>query len=92
MFVYAMAKGVNHGYLPRDYVPVAEKGYRGIVEHLIKDDGDGKWSLTQCCSVAGLGGVPSNGRARDGSFDYYVERTDGEQRSQGRRAVHPGRN
>ena len=72
MFVYAMAKGVNHGYLPGDYVPVVEKGYRGIVGNLIKDDGNGKWSLTQCCSVAGLGGTPGNGRMRDGSFDYYV--------------------
>ena len=49
-----------------------EKGYRGIIEHLIKNDGDRKWSLTQCCSVAGLGGSPSNGHVRDGSFDYYV--------------------
>jgi unsaturated rhamnogalacturonyl hydrolase len=72
MFVYAMAKGVNHGYLTKDYVPVIEKGYRGIVGKLVKNDGDGKWSLTQCCAVAGLGGAPSNGRARDGSFDYYV--------------------
>jgi len=72
MFVYAMAKGVNHGYLPQDYVPVIEKGYRGIIGHLVKYDGDRKWSLTQCCSVAGLGGTPGNGHARDGSFDYYV--------------------
>ena len=72
MFVYALAKGVNHGYLPRDYVPAIEKGYRGIVENLVKDDGNGKWSLTQCCAVAGLGGSSSNGRARDGSFDYYI--------------------
>ena len=72
MFVYAMAKGVNHGYLSRDYVPVIEKGYQGIIGNLIKNDGNGKWSLTQCCSVAGLGGMPVNGHARDGSFDYYV--------------------
>jgi unsaturated rhamnogalacturonyl hydrolase len=72
MFIYAMAKGVNHGYLPRNYVPVIEKGYLGIIENLVKNDGDGKWSLTQCCSVAGLGGTPGNGHARDGSFDYYV--------------------
>lgn len=72
MFVYALAKGVNRGYLTRDYVPAIEKGYRGIVENLLKDDGNGRWSLTQCCSVAGLGGTPSNGRARDGSFDYYI--------------------
>jgi len=72
MFVYALAKGVNRGYLPRDYVPAIEKGYRGIVENLVKDDGNEKWSLTKCCSVAGLGGSPSNGQVRDGSFDYYV--------------------
>ena len=72
MFVYAMAKGVNHGYLSRDYVPVIKKGYRGIIENLVKNDGSGKWSLTQCCLVAGLGGAPGNGRARDGSFGYYV--------------------
>jgi len=71
MFVYALAKGVNHGYLPRNYIPAIQKGYRGIIENLIKDDGGGKWSLTQCCSVAGLGGL-SNGKLRDGSFDYYV--------------------
>jgi len=67
MFVYALAKGINRGYLGRNYEPVVWKGYRGIVEHLIKDDGNGRWSLTQCCSVAGLG------YGRDGSFDYYVK-------------------
>jgi unsaturated rhamnogalacturonyl hydrolase len=72
MLVYSMAKGVNRGYLSRDYVPVIEKGYQGIVTHLLQDDGNNLWSLTQCCSVAGLGGSPSNGRARDGSFDYYI--------------------
>ena len=66
MFVYAMAKGINHGYLPRSYEPATLKGYRGIIEHLIRDDGNGRWSLTHCCSVAGLG------YGRDGSFEYYV--------------------
>jgi unsaturated rhamnogalacturonyl hydrolase len=66
MFVYAMAKGINHGYLPRSYEPAILKGYRGIIEHLIRDDGNGQWSLTHCCSVAGLG------YGRDGSFGYYV--------------------
>jgi unsaturated rhamnogalacturonyl hydrolase len=72
MFVYALAKGVNRGFLSHDYVPAIEKGYAGIIQNLIQDDGDGKWSLTQCCSVAGLGGSPSNGKMRDGSFDYYI--------------------
>ncbi|HSY20185.1 MAG TPA: glycoside hydrolase family 88 protein [Candidatus Acidoferrales bacterium] len=72
MFVYALAKGVNRGYLSRDYVPAIERGYAGILKNLIRDDGGEKWSLTKCCSVAGLGGSPSNGKMRDGSFDYYV--------------------
>jgi unsaturated rhamnogalacturonyl hydrolase len=72
MFVYALAKGVNHGYLPRDYIPAIEKGYAGVINNLVKPDGDNRWSLTQCCSVAGLGGSPSNGMMRDGSFDCYV--------------------
>jgi unsaturated rhamnogalacturonyl hydrolase len=72
MFVYALAKGVNKNYLPRDYIPAVEKGYAGIIKNLIQNDGDGKWSLTQCCAVAGLGGSPSDGKPRDGSFDYYV--------------------
>ena len=72
MFVYALAKGVNHGYLSRDYIPAIVKGYAGIINNLIKPDGKNSWSLTQCCSVAGLGGSPSNGKYRSGSFDYYV--------------------
>jgi unsaturated rhamnogalacturonyl hydrolase len=72
MFVYALAKGVNHGYLSRDFVPAIERGYAGIIQNLITDDGNGQWSLTKCCSVAGLGGSPSNGHYRSGSFDYYI--------------------
>lgn len=71
MFIYAMAKGANRGYLSPIYRPVIEKGYRGIVKHLIQYDGNERWSLTHCCSVAGLGGT-SNGHVRDGSFAYYI--------------------
>jgi unsaturated rhamnogalacturonyl hydrolase len=67
MFVYAMAKGVNHGYLSRDYVPAIIKGYKGIVDKLVKTNADGSVSLTRCCSVAGLGS------GRDGSFTYYIK-------------------
>lgn len=67
MFVYTLAKGVNQGYLPRDFMPAILKGYSGIVNRLIKVADDGKVSLTQCCSVAGLG------YGRDGSFDYYIK-------------------
>lgn len=69
MFVYALAKGVNHGYLSRDYIPAILKGYNGLATKLVKTDGD-RVSLTQCCSVAGLGN--SGGKNRDGSFNYYI--------------------
>jgi unsaturated rhamnogalacturonyl hydrolase len=72
MFVYALAKGVNRGYLSADLKPAIEKGYAGIVQNLIKPDGDQRWSLTQCCSVAGLGGAPTGGKMRDGSYEYYI--------------------
>jgi unsaturated rhamnogalacturonyl hydrolase len=65
MFVYTMAKGVNRGYLPPEYRPAILKGYSGIIQKLIKTDGE-KVSLTQCCSVAGLG------YGRDGSYQYYL--------------------
>ena len=72
MFVYALAKGVNHGYLSRDYLPAIEKGYDGIIKQFIRSDGDQHWSLTHCCSVAGLGFKNTAGLSRDGSFNYYV--------------------
>jgi unsaturated rhamnogalacturonyl hydrolase len=71
MFVYALAKGVNDGELSRNYIPAILKGYNGLVTKLINTDGE-KISLTQCCSVAGLGSASPNSRVRDGSFDYYV--------------------
>jgi unsaturated rhamnogalacturonyl hydrolase len=72
MFVYTLAKGIHHGYLPPEYLPVAEKGYTGMLQRLIQPDGPGRWSLVHCCTVAGLGGAPSNGKMRDGSFNYYI--------------------
>jgi unsaturated rhamnogalacturonyl hydrolase len=68
MFVYALAKAVRNGYLDQQYLAVAEKGYRGIIENLIKVEPDSLVSLTQVCQVAGLGGKPY----RDGSYEYYV--------------------
>jgi unsaturated rhamnogalacturonyl hydrolase len=65
MFVYTMAKGVNRGYLSGDFVPAVRKGYSGIINRLVRVD-DKKVTLTQCCSVAGLG------YGRDGSYEYYL--------------------
>jgi unsaturated rhamnogalacturonyl hydrolase len=66
MFVYSMAKGVNRGYLSSKYVATALQGYEGIIAKFIREDPDGGISLTQCCSVAGLG------YGRDGSYAYYL--------------------
>lgn len=68
MFVYAFAKGVNKGYLPKQYKNLAEKGFDGMVKNLVKISPEGDVIITQACAVAGLGGNPY----RDGSFDYYV--------------------
>ena len=73
MFVYALAKGVNKGYLPReDYLPPVVRGYWGIIDNFIREIEGGGESLSGICEVAGLGYTNSAGRVRDGSFEYYV--------------------
>jgi len=70
-FVCALAKGVNHGYLPREkYLGVIARGYAGILRDLVTTDASGRLSLNQCCSVAGLG--PANNPRRNGTFEYYI--------------------
>ncbi len=69
MFTYALLKAVRKGYISKDYKAVATKAYSGILEKLIKTNSDGTISLTQCCSVAGLGGNPY----RDGTYEYYIK-------------------
>ncbi|MFP9115435.1 glycoside hydrolase family 105 protein [Flavobacterium sp. RHBU_3] len=68
MFAYALAKGVNRGYLPKKYKKVAIKAFNGLTSKLIKVDADGEVTITEACAVAGLGGKPY----RDGSYEYYV--------------------
>ena len=69
MFTYALLKAVRKDYISKDYKAVATKAYSGILEKLIKTNSDGSISLTQCCSVAGLGGNPY----RDGTYEYYIK-------------------
>jgi len=76
MFVYALAKAVNQGYLPREkYAVAAARGFAGLVRDLIKTDADGTVNLTQICDTAGLGKNGNSGSYRDGTFDYYVHQT-----------------
>jgi unsaturated rhamnogalacturonyl hydrolase len=69
MYTYALLKGSRKGYLKKEYKSVAIKGYKGLLKNFIRDNNDGTISLTNCCSVAGLGGTPY----RDGSFEYYIK-------------------
>lgn len=68
MFVYALARGVAQGTLDDTYRAVAERGYQGILTHLVTVNAISQVELHHICSVAGLGGEPY----RDGSFEYYV--------------------
>ncbi|NLP58705.1 glycoside hydrolase family 105 protein [Lutibacter sp. B1] len=68
MFAYALAKGVNKGYLPIEFKAIANKAFDGLTRDLIKVADDGEITITQACAVAGLGGNPY----RDGSYEYYV--------------------
>jgi len=69
IFCYAFAKGANNGYLPKKYKKEAQKIFDGMVERVFEFEEDGSVNLTNCCSVAGLGGKP---RYRDGSVKYYL--------------------
>jgi unsaturated rhamnogalacturonyl hydrolase len=68
MFVYAMAKGIDKGYLAEEYISVLVKAYKGIIDNFIEVDEKGLVNLKGTCMVAGLGGTPY----RDGSYEYYV--------------------
>jgi unsaturated rhamnogalacturonyl hydrolase len=67
MFVYAFAKGVRMGYLPQAYSSNAERGYKAILAHFVKIDGNDV-SLTSTVKGSGLGGDPY----RDGTYAYYI--------------------
>lgn len=72
MFVYALAKAVNHGEVSTRYIPAVLKGYQGVINQFVRTNASGALSLTQCCQVAGLGFKSARGEPRDGSFRYYI--------------------
>ena len=56
MFAYALLKAYRKGYLPdKKYLEAGQKAYQGILDRFIRINADKTISLTQCCSVAGLG-------------------------------------
>ncbi len=79
MFAYVLLKGVNKGYLDASFKQAGVKAYKGILDNFIKVNADKSISLTDCCSVSGLGPGPGpyvqpgkENLKRDGSFDYYM--------------------
>lgn len=68
MVAYSIIKAVNKNLLDPSYLPVAQKTYQGLLDHLISFDDEGFIHLNNICGVAGLGGNPY----RDGSYDYYI--------------------
>jgi len=70
MFTYVMLKGARKGYLSADYKEKGQKAYDALVKNFIRVNADSTISLTNCCSVSGLG--PANNTKRDGSFEYYM--------------------
>jgi len=69
LFVYFLCKSINKGYISKDYIKTSRKGFNGLVRNFMKKESDGTYSITNCCSVAGLGGDKVY---RDGSFEYYI--------------------
>lgn len=69
MFIYSWVKGAQNGYLPKSFLAKGNIAYAQFVKQFIKENADGTISLTDGCSVAGLGGAT---KYRDGSFAYYV--------------------
>jgi unsaturated rhamnogalacturonyl hydrolase len=69
MFIYTWVKGAQKGYLPEAFAEKGATAYDQFVKRFIRENGDGTISVTDVCSVAGLGGEKNY---RDGSFDYYI--------------------
>jgi unsaturated rhamnogalacturonyl hydrolase len=68
MFIYLWIKGAQKRYLDASYLEKGKAAYKQYIKQFIVDNPDGTISVTQCCSVAGLGGNPY----RDGSYRYYI--------------------
>ena len=55
MFTYALLKAYRLGYVGEKYQQAGIKAYKGMINNFIKVNADKTISLTNCCSVAGLG-------------------------------------
>ena len=55
MFTYALLKAYRKGYVGAKYRDAGIRAYKGIINKFIRVNADKTISLTNCCSVAGLG-------------------------------------
>ena len=55
MFTYALLKAYRKGYVGDKYRDAGIRAYKGMIQNFIKVNPDKTISLTNCCSVAGLG-------------------------------------
>lgn len=69
MFIYTWVKGAQKGYLDASFLKKGETAYNQFIDQFIRENEDGTIRVTDCCSVAGLGGEKVY---RDGSFEYYI--------------------
>ncbi|MBO7660144.1 MAG: glycoside hydrolase family 88 protein, partial [Bacteroidaceae bacterium] len=65
MFAYCLLKAARLGYVGEELKQAGIKAYKGIINEFIKVNEDATISLTNCCSVSGLG--PESNPKRDGS-------------------------
>ena len=55
MFTYALLKAYRKGYVGAQYRDAGIRAYKGMINNFIRVNEDKTISLTNCCSVAGLG-------------------------------------
>ena len=68
MFVYALARSVNKGYISPAYQTAVQKGYAGLLKEFVVKDAAGRTHFTKTVAVGGLGGSPN----RNGTYAYYM--------------------
>ncbi|MBX2843738.1 MAG: glycoside hydrolase family 88 protein [Flammeovirgaceae bacterium] len=69
MFIYAIAKAVNKGYIDSKFKANAIAGFEGVLEEFIEvNESNGEVHIHNVCSVAGLGGDGN----RSGTYEYYI--------------------
>lgn len=68
MFTYAFLKGLRMGYIDDSHSDYILGLYPKFIKRFIRENPDGTISMTDCCSVGGLGGKTM----RKGDFAYYL--------------------